>query len=498
LATYAPVGPGGPLAAATATYGPYRPYATPQPPVSRYGPPRVPPPSGDSYWNTYFQDYGTNPFLSTEDLRFSTFAVDVDTASYTIARSYLQRGALPPADAVRAEEFINYFDPGYPAPDGTFGIYIDGARSRFGEENKHLLRVGIRARDRSYRDRRDAVLTFVVDVSGSMDIDSRIGLAQRSLERLVDGLGPDDKVGIVAYNERSWTVIEPTSDKVAIRRAIGSLRAGGSTNADAGLRLGYEMASRAFAEGRTNRVVLISDGVANTGATDPTTILDRARRYANDHITLTTIGVGMGNFNDVLLEQLADRGDGSYFYIDDDDEAKSLFGQSLTGVLEAVAADVKVQVEFNPDVVDRYRLIGYENRALETEDFRDNSVDAGEVGAGHTVTALYEVRLRDDARGEAATVSLRWLDPETKRASEMAVAVEAADLDRPFEDARPQLRFIAAVAEFAEILRESFWAQDSRLDTVRNTALAAIDDARAGAEEREFAELVRVAGTLRR
>ena len=424
--------------------------------------------------------------------------MDVDTASYTISRSYIERGTMPPTDAVRVEEFVNYFDDDYPTPDDGLDIYIDGAQSRFGEDNKHLLRIGVVAADVSARERKPAVLTFVIDVSGSMDIENRLGLAKRSLERMVGNLGRDDQVGIVVYGTRAKTVLSPTSDKDRIVDAIRSLQAEGSTNAEAGLLRGYEMATNAFAEGKTNRVILISDGVANVGQTGPDAILARIKEEANRQITLTTIGVGMGNYNDILMERLANDGNGSYFYVDTDSEAWDLFGAGLVGLLETVALDAKIQVEFNPAVVDRYRLIGYENRGLETEDFRDDTVDAGEVGAGHVVTALYELRIRDGAEGPVATVSIRYEDPDSHEVVERWREVTVSEIDMPFEQARPKFRFIAAVAEFAEILRESYWAEGSSLEAVRQVASDALDDMDADSAETEFVSLVRDASRLKR
>jgi Ca-activated chloride channel family protein len=219
---------------------------------------------------------------------------------------------------------------------------------------------------------------------------------------------------------------------------------------------------------------------------------------ANNQITLTTIGVGMANYNDVLMEQLADNGDGNYYYVDTDEEARKLFNTDLIGLLEAVAMDAKIQVEFNPAVVDRFRLIGYENRALETEDFRDNTVDAGEVGAGHSVTALYEVRIKDGASGPVATVSIRYRDPDTGQGVERWREVMVDDLDHPFETASPRFRFVASVAEFAEILRESSWAQDGTLEAVRQMASQAVSDMESTSSDREFVSLVQSALRLRR
>lgn len=440
--------------------------------------------------NTFFQDYGVNPFVWADEERFSTFGMDVDTASYTITRAYILEGNRPPEAAVRVEEFVNYFEPDYPEPEQALQLYVDGAQSPFGEGTNHLLRIGVAAQEISNRERDSVVLTFVVDVSGSMGREGRLELAKRSMERLVDNLDRFDTVGIVAYDDRAWVVLEPTSSRREILSAIDTLRPGGSTNAEAGLVLGYNMASEHFNRRANNRVILISDGVANVGRTGPDGILARISDETRNGITLTAIGVGIANYNDVLLEQLANNGDGNYYYIDDDTESRRLFGEDLISVLQPVATDAKVQVEFNPEVVDRFRLIGYENRALETEDFRDNTVDAGEVGAGHRVTALYEVRLRRGATGPVATVSIRYRDAVTGDIHEVAREVYDHEIDRRFESAEPDFRFIASVAEFAEVLRGSPWADDRRLDEVWDVADEALREMDHGNEEDEFLTLV--------
>lgn len=450
-------------------------------------------PNDEAFDDVFFREYGVNPFISTEDMQFSTFGLDVDTASYTIARSYLEEGHLPPPEAVRVEEFVNYFRPDYPAPDEAIQVFVDGARSRFGEDNKHLVRIGVAAREIGLDERSPVALTFVIDVSGSMNKQNRLGLAKRSLERLVDQLTSQDEVGIVVYGSNARVILEPTSSKRAILRAIDRLEPEGATNAEAGLSLGYELASDNFQGRKNNRVILISDGVANIGKTAHDSILRRIEREANNAITLTAIGVGMGNYNDILMEQLADNGDGNYFYIDSDSEARQLFTTDLVGLLEPVALDAKIQVEFNPDVVDRYRLIGYENRALETEDFRDDTVDAGEVGAGHIVTALYELRIRDRADGEIATVSIRYEDAETGEVVEQRARIAVDKVDQSFRSASPEFRFIASVAEFAEILRNSYWAEEGTMGEALDEATQAVREMEGGDREDEFVSLVRTA-----
>lgn len=411
----------------------------------------------------FFEDYGVNPFLDTEDDNLSTFSLDVDTGSFTIARSYLASGNLPPADAVRVEEFINYFPQGYPIPtlEEIFGLYVDGAPSPFTEtERYNMLRIGIQGYDVSRYERKPVSLTFVIDVSGSMHEDGRLELVKDALSLLIDQLDREDQVSIIAYSTSAWIVLEPTPGhrKGLILEAIYSLYPMNSTNAEAGLVLGYDVATKAYLPGGINRVVLCSDGVANVGNTGPDSIWERIRYQASEGITLTAVGVGMGNYNDVLLEQLADNGEGFYAYIDTMDEAERLFVHDLVSMLQIIAMDAKVQVDFNPEVVSRYRLVGYENRDIADEDFRNDTVDAAEIGAGHSVTALYEFKLHPGARGEIATVYLRWQDPETGRVYETAETFYIEDMEDSFRLADPYFQLDILVAEFAEILRESYWA----------------------------------------
>lgn len=427
-------------------------------------------PNDQPYGDVFFRSYGTNPFLDTEDDPLSTFALDVDTGSYGVVRRYLSDGHLPPPEAVRVEELVNAFDYGDPAPsegEGDFALIAEGSRSPFmAGERYHLVRFAVKAREVSAADRKPAVLTFVVDVSGSMAREDRLGLVKRALGLLLGELRSDDRVALVIYGSRGGVVLDHTGDLAAIRRAIDRLRPEGSTNAEEGLTLGYDLARRAFREGAINRVILCSDGVANVGATGPDSILERIGDEARRGVELTTVGFGMGNYNDVLMERLADQGDGAYAYVDTLDEARRVFVENLTGTLQTVARDAKVQVEFDPAVVARYRLLGYENRDVPDELFRDDTVDAGEVGAGHTVTALYEVKLRPDARprATAATLHLRWRSAETGRVEEVARPIAVRELRRAWDEAPRALRLASVVAELAEILKGSYWAREGDLD----------------------------------
>ena len=447
-----------------------------------YHPAQLNPPNSEAYHDMFFKGTDTNPFIDTEDDYLSTFAMDVDTGSYSITRRYLTDGYLPPPEAVRVEEFVNAFDYNYDPPtEGAFAIQIDGAPSKFGEGKRlQLLRIGLQGREVPSEHRKDAILTFIIDVSGSMDIENRLELVKKALTLLVDQLHPTDKVGIVVYGSRGRLLLPHTgiNQRTEILAAINSLRPDGSTNAEEGLRIGYDLAWKNLSVNHINRVILCSDGVANVGNTGPDEILKEIRAYVNKGITLSTVGFGMGNYNDVLMERLADTGNGNYAYVDTLSEAKRIFVENLTGTLQLIAKDAKIQVDFNPNVVSRFRLLGYENRRLNHEQFRDDTVDAGEVGAGHQVTALYEVKLHPDTTGKMATVSIRYADPDNHKVSEVSKDISVSQLHESFDTAPATFRLAAAVGEFAEILRESYWAKDGSLDSVHQVvkdAFAEID-----------------------
>ncbi len=425
------------------------------------------------YDATFFKHYGVNPFIDTEDDHLSTFAMDVDTASYTVMRRFIQDGYLPDPEAVRVEEFVNFFEPGYEPPeDDAFAIHIEGSPSPFGGNNHWLMRVGLQGLVIAAEDRKDASLIFVIDVSGSMGREDRLGLVKRSLGLLVDELRPTDEVGIVVYGSQGRVLLEPTSgaNKGAIMEAIDALRPEGATNAAEGLVLGYKMAAKKVDPERITRVILLSDGVANVGNTGSGSILNLIKGYVEEGVTLSTVGFGMGNYNDILMEQLANDGNGTYAYVDTLSEARRIFVENLTGTLQVIAVDAKIQVDFNQDVVSRYRLLGYENRRVADQDFRNDAVDAGEVGAGHSVTALYELKLHGGESGPLATVFIRYQDPDTGEVSEVSRNFERTQLRQDFEDSSPRFQLAAAVAEYAEILRESYWAQGGNLEDVLTMA----------------------------
>ncbi len=439
----------------------------------------IPPASGQPCCPPTFvppvNEFSRAPFMDTRADHLSTFAMDVDTASYTRMRDYLRNGQLPPTDLIRVEEFVNYFKYEYPDPtSGAFAIDIEGARSPFNREGAYLVKVGIQARHVADWQRKDAQLTFVIDVSGSMSEDNKMEMVKYGLTRLADQLGPNDRVAIVAFTDTAWVVIEPTSaeNRGRIYEAINGLYPMNSTNTEAGLRLGYELAHRNYREGVINRVILATDGVANVGNTDPNVLAQYAQDYYGRNIFLSTVGVGRGNYNDQLLETLADKGNGIYSFLDNAQTAERVFTQDLTGALQTVAKDAKIQVDFNPNVVRAYRLLGYENRAVADQDFRNDAVDAGEVNAGQNVTALYEVMLNGEAfGGEALTVRVRYEDPDTRAVSELSKTFGANELQSDFNRASPRFQLAAAVAQFAEILRGNEWARGSRMRDVAGVAL---------------------------
>ena len=326
------------------------------------------------YGGVTYEDPGINPIIDPDEDRVSTFALDVDTASYTIAQRYVSDGNRPDPASVRIEEWVNAFDQDYPRPDDdAFALVADGGPSPFLERDELLLRLGIQARDVRDRARDETALTFVIDTSGSMEREGRLELVKDGLRLLVEELRPDDSVAMVTFGDDARVILPPTriDETDRIRDAIDELQPSGSTNLEAGLRLGYGLARETLTENGIDRVVLASDGVANVGLTDADGILDGIREDAAAGIELVSVGVGMGNYNDALLEQLADQGDGFYAYVNTIDEARRLFVDDLTGTLQTVALDAKAQVEFEPDAVASYRLVGYENRAIDDHDFAD-------------------------------------------------------------------------------------------------------------------------------
>jgi Ca-activated chloride channel homolog len=426
-----------------------------------------------SYGGVTYQDPGSNPWVDPRQDGESTFALDVDTASYSIAQRYVMDGNTPDPASIRVEEWVNAFDQGYPAPeDDTFAVVADGGPTPFLARDEVLLRIGLQARSVSSRQRPPAALTFVIDTSGSMASGERLETVKDALRTLVRALDRRDRVAIVTFGDDARLVLPSTSivDARAILDAIDALRPGGSTNLEAGLRIGYDVARQTLTEAGIDRVILASDGVANVGLTDAGGILEGIRRDAAAGIELVTVGVGMGNYNDALLEQLADDGDGFYAYVNSREEADRLFRDDLTKTIDTVALDARAQVSFDRRTVEAYRLVGYENRSIRDGAFHDDGIDAGAIGAGHAVTALYALRLNEDVTpiDRVATISVRWTDPERNRPDELIRDIRADAIAESFHATNPYFRFDALVAATAEVLRRSEMVADLDLrDVVR-------------------------------
>ncbi|MBT8443868.1 MAG: VWA domain-containing protein, partial [Gammaproteobacteria bacterium] len=348
-----------------------------------------------------YDHFDENPVKLVSDHPVSTFSIDVDTGSYSNVRRFLNGGTLPPEDAVRVEELINYFSYDYPVPDSLdqpFSVSTDVAAAPWNAD-KLLLQIGIKGYELSTAERKSANLVFLVDVSGSMNSQDKLPLLKNALKMLTRQLSAEDRVSMVVYAGASGIVLEPTAgdEHARISRALDQLTAGGRTNGASGIRMAYDMAEEGFIEGGINRVVLATDGDFNVGTVDFDALIDIVERERKVGTSLTTLGFGSGNYNDHLMEQLADAGNGNHAYIDTLNEARKVLVDQLGSTLQTIAKDVKIQVEFNPAVVAEYRLIGYENRVLRREDFNNDKIDAGEIGAGHTVTAIYELALVDSS-----------------------------------------------------------------------------------------------------
>lgn len=409
------------------------------------------------------QHYGVNPTVETRAQAVSTFAADVDTGSYTLARAYLERGTLPDEAAVRVEEFVNAFDYGYRAPEKeAFAVQVEAFPSP-SRKGYHLLHLGVKAKEVGKARRRPSHLVFTIDVSGSMAQGHRLGLVKQALGLLVDELDERDRVSVVVYGDTAQVVLPPTpaTEKEVLHSAIARLKPEGSTNVEAGLDLAYELAMKGFVPGGINRVVLCSDGVANNGVTEAGGLWAKVKGRASEGVTLSTVGFGMGHYNDVLMERLADVGDGHYAYVDKLAEARRIFVEQLTGTLQVVAKDVKLQVEFDPKVVERYRLLGFENRVLAAKDFADDKVDAGELGAGHQVTALYEVKLTAAAAEASSFAVFRARYQEASGGASKLVEhrLPTSVVRGAAKEATGPARLSLVAAGFAEKLRGSYWAR---------------------------------------
>ncbi|MFV3386509.1 vWA domain-containing protein [Pseudomonas sp. NY15364] len=461
-----------------------------------------------------YQAYADNPVFAVAETPVSTFSIDVDTGSYANVRRFLNGGQLPPKDAVRLEELVNYFPYAYPLPQGDvpFGVSTELAVTPWNPQTR-LLRIAIKASDRSVDELPPANLVFLVDVSGSMHRREGLQMVQGTLKLLVDQLRPQDRVSLVTYAGDSKVVLDsaPGSDKAKIRSAIDQLSAGGSTAGESGIQLAYQQASKHMIDGGINRILLATDGDFNVGISDFDSLKQLAADKRKSGVSLTTLGFGVDNYNERLMEQLADAGNGNYAYIDNLREARKVLVDQLSSTLATVASDVKLQLEFNPSEVSEYRLLGYENRALKREDFSNDKVDAGDIGAGHTVTALYEIvpaggkgwlePLRYQASAQPANKSgeLAWLRIRYKAPGEASSRLLERPIARgeakPVAAASEDLRFAAAVAAFAQQLKDGRYTSD--FDLAQSIALArsAKGEDRFGLRG-EFIQLAEIAQSL--
>lgn len=424
-----------------------------------------------------------NDFLDARNNPLSTFSIDVDTASYANMRRFLDSGQLPPPGAIRIEELINYFNYDYPQPEGDvpFSVNVELAGCPWNPAHR-LARIGLQGREIETENRPPSNLVFLLDVSGSMNSSNKLGLVKSAMRMLVNQLNENDRVAIVVYAGASGLALPSTSadDRSRILTAFEELRAGGSTNGGEGIQLAYNIAEENFIPGGTNRVILCTDGDFNVGVTNQSELFRLIENRARSGVFLSVLGFGTGNYNDSTMEKLADRGNGNYAYIDSFKEATKVLVEQMSGTLLTIAKDVKIQVDFNPAHVSAYRLIGYENRMLKSEDFLDDTKDAGEIGAGHTVTALYEIvpvgvetnlpqveaskyqASKEESQtptpdkptsNESFTVRLRYKDPEGVESKPLRVAV--TDNEQSFEEASTDFRFATAVAGFGMLLRDS-------------------------------------------
>lgn len=464
-------------------------------------------PHGEPAPAPVFKAGPVNPWVMASRDALSTFAVDVDTASYAIARNYIARGTLPPPDSVRMEEFVNAFDYNYPTQtSGVFSVYAEAGASPF-RPGLTLLKVGVRARTLGRDARKPAQFTFVLDASGSMERPDRMPLVRSALKALLDQLEPFDRVSLVAFGTRPMLVLEsaPVSEKGRIQAAVDGLRCGGSTNLHDGLKLGYEAAARAFRPGATNRVILCSDGVANIGGTEADEMLKSVEAFRRQGVALTVIGFGFGAYDDALLERLADRGDGSYLFVANEAEAQRIFAEQMSVALQPVALDAKIQVAFDPTRVRRYRLIGFENRVMAAADFRNDAVGGGAVSsgpaAGQSSTALYELELLPPADGEEktdalGTVFVRYRDVESGKVEEVSSRLSADIVRSRTPQDSPRFVLAACAAEFAEVLRGSEHAKGSSIEQVRCALEPAAAQLPLDAQVQDFMMLVRRAQGL--
>ena len=460
-----------------------------------------------------YQKQPDQPVKAVAQEPVSTFSIDVDTGSYANVRRFLNDGGLPPEDAVRIEEIINYFPYNYPLPTGThpFAIHTQTVDSPWQPEAK-LIKIGIQAQDLAKKELPPANLVFLVDVSGSMDEPDKLPLVKKTLRILTEQLRPQDKVTLITYADGEALVLPPTSgdNKDEILRAINKLQAGGSTAGESALKMAYEQAQKSYVKNGINRILLATDGDFNVGVSSTDALKSMVVEKRKSGISLTTLGFGTGNYNEDMMEQIADAGDGNYSYIDNEKEAKKVLQHQLTSTLATVAQDVKIQVEFNPATVKEYRLVGYTNRTLRNEDFNNDKVDAGDIGSGHSVTAIYEIipqgkqgwlnesryqkaPAASGGKNEYAFVKVRYKLPGQSTSKLIEQAVPAVSI--PLAQADEDTRLALAAASYAQALRGGEYNGKLDWDAIEQMAKQAKGKDPFGLQE-EFVELVKIAKSL--
>ena len=458
-----------------------------------------------------FKEIKENPFVEVSSQPVSTFSVDVDRAAYSNIRRMIQQGTLPPKDAVRIEEMINYFDYDYPTPDAQtpspLRVSYEQAPAPWNTTH-YLLRIGLKTKPLDLSNTPASHLVFLIDVSGSMMDYNKLPLLKSSLKLLLQNLKPQDKVSIVTYASGTQVALEPTSvrEREKIEKVLDGLEAGGATYGERGIQLAYEQAHKAFIKGGNNRIILATDGDFNVGINNPNDLKAFIEKQREGGVYLSVLGFGMGNYRDDMSETLADSGNGNYAYIDNLTEAKKVLVNEFGGTLFTVAKDVKLQVEFNPKYVKQYKLLGYENRMLANEDFTNDKKDAGEVGAGHTVTAIYEIvpsdgkvtsslryqdsQLNEIGKGnEVAFLKIRYKDPKEANAASREVVEPLTYNLKELTQASDDFRFAAAVAEFGLLLRDSEYKAQASYDQVIELAKNAFGRDEEG-YRKEFVRLV--------
>ncbi len=461
-----------------------------------------------------YASFKSNGIIRTSQQSLSTFSIDVDSASYANTRRFLQQGSLPPKNAIRPEEFINYFNYDYPNPgtSAPFSLVTEVAPSPF-NKNKHLLHIGIQGYQAPVQTLPPANLVFLIDVSGSMQDPSKLGLLKAGLKLLVNKLDKDDRISIAVYAGASGLALKPTpaDQKIKIIQALDKLSAGGSTNGSAGLKLAYETARQNFIKQGINRVILATDGDFNLGIQDPEQLKAYISGQKENGIFLSVLGFGTGNYNDALMQTLAQNGNGNAAYIDSLMEAKKVLVDEMGATLKTIARDVKIQLEFNPTQVAEYRLIGYESRHLNEEDFNNDNVDAGEIGAGHSVTALYEITLagsegatldplryqdgkKQNTSNELAYLKVRYKDTE-KHSKLIQRAITRPEIVEQLADTSDNFRFSAAVAGFAMRLQSSTYMGQTDIQDLLDLAQDAKGRDTFGYRS-EFTKLVKLAELL--